>query len=152
MKTTVFIIVLSVGQSGSGQVHQMIGTEWLWVKTVMNDDHTIVPVQPDTFTITFTENGKLTGKTDCNSYIGEYEVEGNKITIDRIGSTRMFCEDSQEDDFLDQLRNVDSYFINGEGNLILLLKFDSGSMIFGSNRSTISSRQPSSLMQSRIRS
>jgi heat shock protein HslJ len=152
MKTILFIIVLSFVQAGSVQVPQMVDREWIWVKTVMNDDNTITPVQSDAFQIKFKENGKFTGKTDCNSYFGEYEVEGNKITVDITGSTRMFCEDSQEDDFLDQLRNVDNYFINGEGNLILLLKFDSGSMIFSSNRSNITIRQYSSHVLSSIRS
>jgi hypothetical protein len=42
----------------------------------------------------------------------------------------MFCEGSQELEFGAMLGEVDSYLFTGRGELVLLFKNDSGSMIF----------------------
>lgn len=106
------------------------GREWKWIRTVMNNDEVTVPKKQDAFVITFTEDGRFTGTTDCNNFFGQFEIEENKIMIGPVGSTRMYCEDSQEDIFLQFINEVDQYYISDEGLLIFQLKFDSGSMIF----------------------
>ena len=104
--------------------------EWTWVSTVMNNDETFVPDQPHAFVIQFMQGGNFSGKTDCNSFFGQYEIQEHKLSLGPIGATRMFCENSQEDVFLKFLNEVDSYFVNDEGFLILQLKYDSGVMMF----------------------
>lgn len=103
---------------------------WKWVKTQMNDDTVITPKKADVFTVKFNEDGKINGTTDCNGFFGGYEINENKLQFGEFGMTRMFCEGSQENIFVEALGEVDSYFINQEKNLILELKMDSGSMIF----------------------
>lgn len=109
----------------------VVSNVWKWQGIIMNDDTTIVPAKPDVFTLTFTEDGKVSGTTDCNSFSGTYSIsEDGLVTWGAMASTKMFCENSQEAVFLDKIVNADRIFFDEAGNLILLLKFDSGAIVF----------------------
>ena len=45
-------------------------------------------------------------------------------------SIKMYCEGSQENEFAQMLKEVSGYTFDQQGKLILLFKFDTGSMIF----------------------
>jgi heat shock protein HslJ len=47
-----------------------------------------------------------------------------------MAATRMFCADSQETEFSELLANTSSYSFTSRGELVLQLKFDSGSVVF----------------------
>ena len=104
--------------------------KWSWVKTIMNNDETITPNKTEAFTLTFNDDGKINGTTDCNNFFGQYEKNKDNLTFGPLASTRMFCEGSQENIFTKQLSQVDKLFFDSKGNLVLLLKLDSGSIIF----------------------
>ncbi|MBP9715559.1 MAG: META domain-containing protein [Candidatus Pacebacteria bacterium] len=109
----------------------VVSNVWKWQGIIMSDDTTIVPAKPDVFTLTFTEDGKVSGTTDCNSFSGTYDIgEDGLVTWGAMASTKMFCENSQETVFLDKIANVDRISFDEAGNLYLLLKFDSGAIVF----------------------
>lgn len=73
-------------------------------------------------TATF-ENGSVTGNAGCNSYGGNYTVDGSRLTIDSIGSTKMHCTRpagvmEQETRYLNLLGSTAEYRIGG--NRLLL--------------------------------
>jgi len=103
---------------------------WTWVRTQYNNDTELTPKTSDAFTITFQEDGVVAVSTDCNAMQGTYELEGNRITFGPMAATKMYCEDSQEAEFAAMLRNAQSYFFTGRGELIFDLMFDTGSSIF----------------------
>ncbi len=104
---------------------------WNWVSASYNDGRQIKPLKADKFAITFGADGAFTAKTDCNSAGGKYAVGANKtITFSQIFSTKMFCEGSQENVFIGLLENTQSYHFTSKGELILDLKFDSGTVTF----------------------
>jgi len=103
---------------------------WTWTKTIYNNDTIVTPKNKDSFIITFTQDSRFSAKTDCNGVGGEYTINENKITLDKMMSTLMFCENSQESDFTKMLTEADNFFINPSGELVLGLKYDSGSIIF----------------------
>ena len=104
--------------------------EWTWINTQMNDDSTTTPSTKGAFTLTFQEDGRVLATTDCNSGNGSYELgPDNSITFGPMATTMMFCEGSSEPEFYQQLSNVGSYVIQ-DGQLWLMLKFDSGTMVF----------------------
>lgn len=82
------------------------------------------------FTIDSNEN-KISGKTDCNSYFGDYVVtNNNKIEMELLGVTKMYCEDivmKVESELFKAFRNTIAFnfdnnmlaFFNKEGNLII---------------------------------
>lgn len=105
---------------------------WNWVKTTYNNNTVVTPRTSNKFTITFKSNSEKTfsAGTDCNSIGGEYIVTGNKIALTQMVSTTMYCESSQEGDFIKMLGEAESFQFTTKGELILTLKNNRGSMIF----------------------
>ncbi len=83
----------------------------IWSKTFngtgphADEGGVITPKKVGTFTLSFTKDGKVSGKTDCNSFSGEYTLNVSKITFGPLASTLMTCENSQESEFLKMLTN-----------------------------------------------
>jgi heat shock protein HslJ len=109
---------------------KLVGYEWKWVNTSMNDDSVTKPKKAGTFTLTIGKDGNVSGKTDCNGYFGTLAVNNGSLAWGPIGATKMYCEGSQETIFHKHLAETQSYFIDKDGNLILEIKYDSGSMKF----------------------
>ena len=82
------------------------------------------------FALTFKSDKTFSATTDCNGVGGEYSLSGNKITFSNMISTMMYCDGSQEQDFVTMLNQVQSYMFTSKGELVLGLKLDSGSVVF----------------------
>lgn len=105
-------------------------TTWRWLRTVYNDGTIITPQKPEAFSLTLRKDGMVSVRTDCNSMGGKYVVSGKNIEFTDMATTLMYCEGSQEQVFSTMLGNVQSYLFTSRGELVLELKFDSGSIIF----------------------
>lgn len=103
---------------------------WEWVSSQYENGKEAMPKNPSTFVLTFNTDGTFSLKTDCNQMGGSYAVDGEKLTLSKIFSTKMYCEGSQETEFSQMLQNVASYSFTSKGELILALKFDSGTSVF----------------------
>lgn len=66
----------------------------------------------------------VNGFAGCNQLAGSYESSGQKIKLNNIASTRMFCEETMQTEiaFLQTLQQVNQYQI--EGHELLLLQDD----------------------------
>ncbi len=103
---------------------------WTWVETAYNNDTVVQPNEKEAFTLTFAD-GRVQGTTDCNGFSGAYTTDERKIRFDdKMAMTKMYCEGSQETEFVKMLLEVRSYFLTSKGQLILEIKFDSGIMRF----------------------
>lgn len=100
---------------------------WTWVKTTTGTTTTGTPKKDKAFTVTFTATGSLQGTTDCNKFLGTYTTSSNKISLSQLGSTKMYCEGSQEGEFIISLQGVSGYSID-KSNLIL--NTGVGTMVF----------------------
>jgi len=69
--------------------------------------------------ITFGENGILTGFTGCNTFNGSYKLESNLLSLEPGSITKMMCYDLTEMDFLNALKEVTRWKLEGN-NLYLL--------------------------------
>ena len=110
----------------------IIGPVWQWTQTLYNDDRTVVPADPENYTVQFQEDGTISVKADCNVKGGTYSIpRGEKtIFIEITQSTIAACpEGSLEDEFVKGLSAATIYFIQN-GDLCLDLKYDSGTMQF----------------------
>ncbi|BCG64138.1 MAG: heat shock protein HslJ [Methyloprofundus sp.] len=79
-------------------------------------------------------NEKLQGKTGCNTLFAAYQIDGNKLSISTVGSTRMRCTESalmlQEQQIIQALAKVDHFeirnqqlrLLSAQGALLLSLK------------------------------
>jgi heat shock protein HslJ len=103
-------------------------TTWTWVSAAQAGK-TVTPKKADAFTITFGGDGTLSGKTDCNSFSGPYEADNGALHFTGpIASTLMFCEGSQEPEYVTIMQDVAGYEITGD-QLVLRLKTE-GTMTF----------------------
>jgi heat shock protein HslJ len=105
-------------------------TKWVWFKTLYSDGKLVVPANPQKFTLKFEKSGRFSATTDCNSLAGTYTVKESSITFGAIASTKMYCANSQEDAFTKMLTQTGSYIFTSKGELVLLIKYDSGSIFF----------------------
>ncbi len=116
------------GEADSSKMNLTMKT-WNWEKIVYNNDTEIVP-KTNKFTLTLKKDKTFSAKTDCNGIGGEYSVAGKKIKFDKMMSTLMYCEGSQEQEFSKALGEADGFFFTSKGELVITLKADSGSIIF----------------------
>jgi heat shock protein HslJ len=124
-------ILFWVSKAFLGPKTDIYSGTWVWEKTIMNDGTAITPDKAGAFSLTFVMGGRVSGKTDCNDFTGNFAItQEESIAFNQLASTEMFCPDSQENIFLDEIQNVDRYLFDKSGNLVFNLKFDSGSVYF----------------------
>ncbi|MES2213865.1 MAG: META domain-containing protein [Patescibacteria group bacterium] len=103
--------------------------KWVWISALYNDGREVKPKTAGIFTLSFNK-GKFSATTDCNGVGGNYNANGTNLIFTNMISTLMFCEGSQESEFTQLLTNTSGYHFTSKGELILDLKFDSGSVVF----------------------
>ena len=83
---------------------------------------------PERFTITFGADGALGVNADCNGCGGQYEANGNNISIEVQFCTAAFCgESSRDKDYLEALANTTQYARHGDQ---LTLDYSGGTLIY----------------------
>src|SRR3989338_5835156 len=103
---------------------------WNWVSALYSDGREILPKKAGAFTLTFENDGRFSATTDCNGVGGTYTADNGRITFSEMMSTLMFCEGSQEGEFTQMLTNTSGYLFTSRCELILELKFHSGTVTF----------------------
>lgn len=104
--------------------------KWVWNRAFYNDGRVIEPKKTGAFTVAFKNDGTFSASTDCNGIGGRYEAKDGKLSFTEMAMTEMFCQDSQESVFVSLLNDSQTYHFSSRGELILGLKFDSGSVVF----------------------
>lgn len=103
---------------------------WNWISSHYNDGRVVAPKQEGRFTLAFGADGRVDITTDCNRMGGAYTAGASDLMFSQMISTKMYCEGSQETEFAQTLETVSGYHFTSRGELVLDLKFDSGSVIF----------------------
>jgi heat shock protein HslJ len=92
--------------------------QWTSVSNKTTNETTTVTT-PENYTITFRDDGTLSGKADCNNFTGTYSQEGG-FTITLGTSTMAACaEGSLDQQYLELLSAVVAGGPDGQGNLAL---------------------------------
>ena len=112
---------------GSGDTVNLDGTEWALAS--LNGSS---PIGEANFTLVFSE-GRVSGKSGCNSYFSDYTRDGESLSISVLGSTLMACIGpaglmDQETEYQSVLANVDSFSV--EGNQLRLETSDGLFLVF----------------------
>jgi D-alanyl-D-alanine carboxypeptidase len=102
---------------------------WQW-------EYTTTPVEqfdvdsPESYLVTFDEDGTVNIKADCNNAIGSYTDDAGALTITLGPMTLAACpEGSRSDQFLAYLASAARYFIE-DSNLYIDMMADGGTMAF----------------------
>lgn len=108
----------------------LFDTAWVWERTDLLDG-TVVAPRDNSFVLSFiSAEERFTSTTDCNTVMGGYLVSGDSLRFGALASTLMFCQNSMEDVYTQELSMVNSYRIEG-GKLYLNLDREFGTMVFG---------------------
>jgi heat shock protein HslJ len=93
---------------------------WQWTSvTTKPTGETTTVTDPQNYTITFLDDGTLSGKADCNNFTGTYSQEGG-FTITLGATTMAYCgEASLDQQYLELLGAVVAGGPDGQGNLAL---------------------------------
>jgi heat shock protein HslJ len=100
------------------QTQSLDGTSWQ-VISYNNGKQAVTSVLIGTeLTAVFGMDGNLSGSSGCNTYVGSYKVDGDKITIGPLASTKKFCNEpagvmEQESQLLAALESAATYKIEG---------------------------------------
>ena len=92
---------------------------WKWLSATATDGTVVSPKKVEAFSIRFNANGAFSAETDCNSISGSYEARNGSLSLGSIASTKMFCEGSQEEEFIELLSTVVKYRFADNGQLIM---------------------------------
>ena len=96
------------------KIISLTGTTWnLAVYGLENN----VPPEGVIPTLVFLDDGMLSGMSGCNSFFGQYQTDGETMSIGQMGSTLMLCFDDAtmqlEAEYLALLQHVAAYAIDG---------------------------------------
>jgi heat shock protein HslJ len=115
---------------GTAAVAVLTQNVWQWQATRMNDDTSRTPADPAAYTVRFGADGTISVKADCNAALGTYRVDGSGIEIVMGPMTLAECPPgSPSGKFVQDLGAAVLWTIRDQ-ELLLDLKFDSGTMRF----------------------
>lgn len=112
----------------------LAGTTWVWTMTSAEGVKDVKPKQAGKFTLMFGADGRVSGMTDCNSFAGSYKMMGDKLMFGELMGTKKFCDGSQEEVFTKAVVGSDSYKIEADGTMVLMMKDDAGMVYFTSEK------------------
>jgi heat shock protein HslJ len=106
---TVIILAACTGGSSAS-----IEGQWKLVSYGSTSDQ--IPAVPDVETSIEFKDGQMSGNVGCNSFSGEYTVDGDTITFGPVMSTMMYCEAvaDQESGTLAVLQEKTTFVLDGD--------------------------------------
>ena len=125
MKKSVFVLlaVFVLSACAGGNSASVAGT---WKLVYYNQ----TPAAPDVNTSIELKDGRVNGNVGCNGFGGEYKVDGDSITFDKMISTMMACADPigmQESTTLAATSQTATFVLNG--NTLTITSADGASVI-----------------------
>ncbi len=122
------------GEADPARMNLATNASWKWIETRYADGRVVTPKQSGAFSLSFAGTGRFSATTDCNSVGGNYLPEASGLpgvmTFENMMSTMMYCEGSQEADFVKMLGEISRYRFTSKGELILQMRFGAGEMRF----------------------
>lgn len=126
---TILATTAAAQEPASAGAPNLTGVTWEWRHFV--DGRHEKNLFIDTHTIAFGDDGRYTGRADCNSMGGAYTVTGSSISIQPGPSTLMACPPgSLGDEFLSYLLRAAAFSFTENGELLLELPGDGGTLRF----------------------
>lgn len=108
----------------------LVGVEWRWVRFVDLLAGAIDISDPALYTVTFDEDGVVHVRADCKEGQGAYMADQAELVVRILRTTEDDCgETSLADEFVDNVNSA-SRFRVVDGELVISLRWDTGSMHF----------------------
>lgn len=118
--------------------------ETSWQLTTFGPTGAETPVVADSIvTLAFSADGTAGGNTGCNSYGGDYTVEGNTLSFGELVSTLMACADqavmAQEQAYLAALQSAARFEVTADN---LTIWYDDGNSQLNFAPPTVAAQEP----------
>lgn len=100
-------------------------SSWLLI-SLDNED-----VNDTTITLNFDEENRINGYSGCNSFFASYSQNNDSLKIEKIGSTKRFCENlsALETLYLNGLERVVTFYFSDKKKYQLILLTDKNEKI-----------------------
>ncbi len=108
--------------------NSLSSTNWRWLRTEDTTGAILLEPRDKPFILRFGASDSMGSETDCNTIGGEFMVEGNSLTFDKLLSTKMYCENSLEESYTSQLLKVSDYLLTN--NMLKLSSTDNSETMF----------------------
>jgi heat shock protein HslJ len=119
MLQTIALFALTLAQAPVPPQPDSAALDGTWMVEVI-DNITVMPEAPVTLTF---RGARVSGMASCNSFQGNYTIEGQQLTFASLLATMKACDSprmSQERDFLALLRQVARYELGRKDTLTLV--------------------------------
>ncbi|MGO5000081.1 META domain-containing protein [Oceanisphaera sp. W20_SRM_FM3] len=96
-----------------------------WQVTNLNGEDVSMPAdaeEPSEGSLNFNDEGRLFGRAFCNNVMGNYQLNGDKLSTDQLAGTMMMCTAAQmkhERTMLDVLGHAKRIEFTAEGELVI---------------------------------
>jgi heat shock protein HslJ len=122
---TLIGLLLIVSCKPSNKINKVVGITKAtlensrWLLTELNTQP--ITIQSKPYLVFAAKSMVLNGFGGCNQLAGSYEVSGQKIKLNNIAATRMFCQETMavENSFLQSLQLINAYKIESQELLLL---------------------------------
>lgn len=117
------VLVLNQGNVAglkfTGQSNPLSKTSWNVTGYNNGNQAVVSPLAETNLTMTFGDDGTISGNSGCNTFTGQYSLSGQNITISALASTMRACIEpegiaEQETAFLAALGQAVEWFIQGD--------------------------------------
>ena len=113
-----FLLILLASLLFSACAPQSNSLGGSWILAAYGPQGSTTPAVADgQAAITFNEDGSLNGKSGCNSFGGEFKLDGDQISFNGLVSTLIACEEplmSQEGAMFKVLNGTATHRIDGD--------------------------------------
>jgi len=127
--STLVLIVLFISCNGAKKASATASNEIITgkyeIRAIQGE-----PFNGKLFIMIDTSEKRISGKTGCNSYFGNYTISRNDFTFGPIGATEMYCEENVmkiENSLFEAFRNTTSY--NFDNNMLTLSSKENGKVL-----------------------
>jgi len=123
--------VMSFSKAGAKPAaNPLMGQVWRWRLRVGEEGAKITNARLSSYTLSFLPGGRVALVSDCVRSMGQYVLDGSRLTLKFPRLTNVFCgNNSYADEFVGWVENATDMKIQNN-SLTLNLKFDSGSLYF----------------------
>jgi heat shock protein HslJ len=93
-------------------------TEYNWKLIELNGERISTTGAREPFIVFQPKDNKVNGNAGCNNFFGNYQINGEQITISNVGATKMACQNMQLETSFFQLLQTPLTFSISENDLI----------------------------------
>lgn len=104
--------------------------KWIWISSFDEYGNEFKPKKVGVFSIQFNNDDSFVTETDCNKIGGKYFLLNKNLTFNNVFSTKIFCENSDEEEFKKIFDKTDSFYYGRDGSVVLKFKDNLGYAIF----------------------